>query len=297
MIVDTVLLTKGLRAEFNRSYITGGAPKYEPLISRINSASQSEQYGWLGDVPQMREWIGEKSAKFVNDYTYTIMNKKWESTVAVDEDELADDQIGAILPRVRMLADRARNYPNILVSDLVINGITNLAYDGAAYFADRVVNDNLLAGSGVTEANILTDLAAARAAMMSFVDDAGVPIEIEANVVVCPPALEITFRRLADSMAFVGGAAQTPEKNLWSGIIQTVIADARLSDANDWYMFASNQPLKPFIYQNRKSPQFVAMDKMDSEHRFLNGKLLYSAEMRGNAGYGFYQFGVKIVNA
>jgi len=295
MIVDTVLLTKGLRAEFNRSYLKSAAPKYEPIITRINSAAASEQYGWLGSVPQMREWIGEKTAKFVNDYDYTIVNKKFESTIAVDEDEIDDDQIGAIMPRVRMLSDRARKWPNIMCSDLVINGTTNLAYDGSAYFADRAVNDNLLAGSGVTEANILTDLATARAAMLKFVDDFGELVEVEGDTIVCPAELEVIFQRIVESQTYVT-ATNEGVVNKWAGTVKTIIVDARLTDANDWYLFAANQPLKPLIYQNRKAPQFVAMDSRDSEHRFFNGKLFYSAEMRGNAGYGFPQFGVKTVN-
>jgi phage major head subunit gpT-like protein len=54
--------------------------------------------------------------------------------------------------------------------------------------------------------------------------------------------------------------------------------------------------LKPFIYKNRKSPRLVAMDKDTDEQVFMRKKLLYSVEMRCNAGYGYYEMAVKVVN-
>ena len=296
MIIDTIALTKGIRAEFNKSLITGPGARYDGNFTRVPSTGKSETYGWIGQVPTLREWLGEKHLKSLEDHEYTITNKKWEATLEVDEDEIEDDQIGIIKPRIQDLALRARQFPSRLVSDLVINGTTGLAYDGSAFFADRSTNDNLLAGSGVTEANLLTDLATARGTMMKFVDDEGEVMEIEGDTIICPPELEVTFKRIANSMSFVGGSAQTPEKNIWQSILKNVIVDPRLSDANDWYFAAMSYPLKPFIYQDRKKPRLTALDKPDSEIRFMRGKFVYSAEMRGNAGYGYYQMCVKFVN-
>jgi len=42
----------------------------------------------------------------------------------------------------------------------------------------------------------------------------------------------------------------------------------------------------------RDSPELVLDDTMVKRNR----KLVYSGEMRGNAGYGFFQMGVKVVN-
>jgi len=295
MIIDTIALTKALKTQFNKSFHEAPMPKYEPVITRVPSNAASETYGWLGAVPQLREWLGEKKVKYMKDYSYTITNKDWEATIAIDRNELEDDQAGIIKPRVQDLAFRAKVFPNKLVSDLVVNGTTNLAYDAAAFFSNRATNDNLLAGTGTTEAQILVDLAAARAAMMAFVDDWGDALEFEPDTIICPPALEITFVKIMESTTFITASA-AGVKNFWSSHIKNIISDARLSDADDWYYVASGYPLKPFIYQERKAPKLVAQDKDTDDNAFMRKKYLYSAETRGDAGYGYYEMAVKTVN-
>jgi len=85
--------------------------------------------------------------------------------------------------------------------------------------------------------------------------------------------------------------------NAWNDILVGVIVDPNLTDATDWYLFAAKELMKPLIYQSRKGPQLVALDKPTDESVFMRKKLLYSVEMRGNAGYGYYEMGVKTVNA
>ena len=85
--------------------------------------------------------------------------------------------------------------------------------------------------------------------------------------------------------------------NAWKDIIIGVIVDPNLTDATDWYLFAANELMKPLIYQSRKAPQLVALDKPTDESVFMRKKIHYSVEMRGNAGYGYYEMAVKTVNA
>ena len=296
MIIDTVALERGIRTEFNKAYHTAPAPPLDAIFLRVPSTGASEKYGWMGDVPTLREWLGDKHVKAASDHEYTLANKDWESTIGVDRNEIEDDQMGMIKPRIQMLSIRAKAYPARLVSDLVINGTTNLAYDGSAFFADRTApNDNLLAGSGVTDANLLTDLAAARAAMMRFHDDNGEDLGIVPDTILCPPELEPQFQKLIASTTHITASAQGIA-NVWAGSIKRVFVDSRLSDANDWYVLMTDWPLKPFIYQERKKPMLVAMDKNTDTEVFMRKRLLYSVEMRGVGGYGFYQQAVKIVN-
>jgi phage major head subunit gpT-like protein len=296
MIVDTVALTKALKVIFNQAYKQGKPPSYEAIMERVTSNSDSETYGWLDANPDMREWVGEKRVKSIGDQSYTIENKDFEATIGVDRNELEDDQSGIIKKRIQMLADRAKRYPDKLLSNLVINGITGLAYDSAAYFANRATNDNLLAGSGVTEANLLTDLATARQTMMEFQDSEGLPLGFIGDVVVCPAELEVLFLKIAGSTSApdesISGVA-----NPWKNIIKAVIVDPNLTDDTDWYLFASSEAIKPLIFQSRKAPRLVALDKDTDEQVFMRKKLIYSVEMRCNAGYGYYEMAVKIVNS
>lgn len=44
---------------FNKAF-EGQHPTYEKVATVVPSTSESETYAWLGDIPGMREWIGER---------------------------------------------------------------------------------------------------------------------------------------------------------------------------------------------------------------------------------------------
>ena len=181
-----------------------------------------------------------------------------------------------------------------LISDLVTNGTTDTAYDSSAFFANRTApNDNLLAGSGTTLAQIKADIQSTRAAMMKFTDpNTSRVLHIIGDTIYCPPELE-------GSMLEVVGSTTDPSLtgsanfNATNRFIKAVVADPRLSDANDWYLLATTYPLKPFIFQERKAPTIV----LDRTEEARNRKIHYSVESRRNAGYGFFQMAAKVVNS
>ena len=60
IVKDTVAIERGLRAEFVKAFGNGEmSGPLESLIMRVTSTKSVEKYGWLGEVPQMREWIDE----------------------------------------------------------------------------------------------------------------------------------------------------------------------------------------------------------------------------------------------
>jgi phage major head subunit gpT-like protein len=297
MILDTVFLEKGLKAAFDLAYeqFLGDryAQIYNVLATEIPSTAASEKFGWMGDVPAVREWIGDKQSGTMTDYNYTITNKDWEMSIDIDRDELDDDQLGRILPRIQMMAQRMKSYKGKLVADTLVAGTTGLAYDGSAFFANRTSpNDNLLGGSGETLALIKADISTARAAMQEFVSDKSVPLGLEMDTIVCASLLEGLMLEAVKSTTNPGGdgAGIYNPANTW---IKNIICLPGLSDQDDWYGFCTGYALKPFVYLNRTDTTLVLDDTMVKRNR----KLVYSAESRGNAGYGFFQMGVKVVNS
>jgi phage major head subunit gpT-like protein len=172
MVVDTISLEKGLRLEFNKAYAEL-AGKYAEGLGRLITVTKSthnnEKYGLFGDVPSVKEWIGDKTAGNLEDYDYTITNKDWYTAISLDRNEIEDDEMGLLPPRIQLMVKVIRDYRAELVANLIINGTTNLAYDGSAFFANRTApNDNLLTGTGTTVAQLQTDIGVARAAMRKF---------------------------------------------------------------------------------------------------------------------------------
>jgi len=56
-----------------------------------------------------------------------------------------------------------------------------------------------------------------------------------------------------------------------------------------WYLIDSKKPLKPIIFQDRKAPDFVAMDQANDEQVFNTREFRYGVHARRNVGYGFWQ--------
>ena len=290
MIVDTVALEKVLNVAFRKAQDelnkSGYRQGLRALVMEVKSTGSSEKYGWFGDVPDVKEWIGDKTAGEISDYELEIQNKDFYTEIAIDRNELEDDRSGIIKPRIESMVQAVGDHKLDLVATLIANGTTGLAYDGNAFFANRTTNDNLLAGTGITVAQLQTDIREARTAMMKFQSDTGWIMGLEMDTILCPPDLEGLILEACNSAP----GAQT--YNPLSKWIKAIIALPSLTDTNDWYGFCTTRAVAPFVYQSRKDPTPV----LDSTQVARNRKLMYSVELRGNAGYGLYQLAVKTVN-
>jgi phage major head subunit gpT-like protein len=296
MVYNTSILEKGLKAQFEQAYqqlmTKPHLAQVTELYTEVPSDSEGETYAWLGDLPTVKEWIGDKTIGSLKDYDYAIKNKDFYTGFAIDRNEIEDEKIRAIGPRVTAMAESVARWPWRMITDLIKNGTTGRAYDGSAFFADRASpNDNLLGGTGITLAQVKTDIQTARAAMMRFTSDNGEALGIMMDTIVCPPELEATMLEAVRSASLVTNGSGTLF-NPVSSWIKNVIVLPELSDNNDWYGLSTGYSLKPFIFQSRKGVQNV----LDDTEVKRNRKLSYSAEMRGNAGYGFFQMAVKVVN-
>ena len=140
-IINTGLLTKGLRSEFFQRFADVPA-FYQDLSTRIPSTSDHETYRWLGTVPRLREWGTGRVAKGLRTESYSVENLKYEATLEVDRDEIADDQTGQIRIRVAELAERAATHKDYLIGRLLVLGTASeaAAYDGAPFFSSLHVS-------------------------------------------------------------------------------------------------------------------------------------------------------------
>lgn len=66
----------------------------------------------------------------------------------------------------------------------------------------------------------------------------------------------------------------------------TTQSNYQSGSANAWYVVDLSQGVSPFIYQNRKSLEFVAMDNADDIENFMRKKLYYGVDARFAFGLG-----------
>ena len=299
-VINTGLLTKGLRSEFfNRFEAT--MTYYRDLATRIQSSSDSETYKWLGSLPQMREWGTGRVAKGLGTESYSIENLKYEATLEVDRDEIADDKTGQIRIRIAELAERAATHRDYLISQLLINGETDgfNSYDGVSFFNDAHVSgasgqqDNKLTSDATdpddpTIEEFKMALKVAISALMNFKDDQGEPMSISATGLACvvPATMYLT------ALEAVNATMINSTSNVIAGAAR-IIAFPWLSDQSKWYLIKTDGVVRPFIFQDREPVEFSALTE-GSDEGFRREKFLYGVRARYRIAYGYWQHAIRM---
>ncbi len=298
-IINTGLLTKGLRSEFfNRFDATNSV--FADLSTRIQSNSDAETYKWLGSLPRMREWGQGRVSKGLGTESYSVENLKYESTLEVDRDEISDDKTGQIQIRVAELAQRAASHKDYLLSQLLINGETAgfNSYDGVSFFNANHVSgssgaqDNKLTAATVdannpTTGEFKTALKTAIGTMMAFKDDQGEPMSISSHGLVCvvPTSMQMT------ALEAVSATLVDSTTNILTGVAK-VVALPWLTDASKWYLLKTDGVIRPFIFQDREPIEFTALTE-ESDEGFRREKFLFGVRARYRMAYGYWQFAVR----
>jgi phage major head subunit gpT-like protein len=298
-IINTGLTTSALKGNFF-SALKATNPIWKQLATVVRSTASSENYRWLGTVPQMRQWGSGRLAQGLRSESYSVENQKYEATLEVDRDELADDQLGQIVVRVRELARRAAIHPDKLLADMLENGATAgyNSYDGVTFFADSHqsgdsgVQSNKLTYDATDPANITADEFAASyeqavQTMLSYKDDQGEPAngEIGKLAVIVPANLWYKAKQ-----ALTAQVADM-STNILAGEASVVVFP-RLTSDDTWYLCRTDVEIRPFVFQDREALEFTALTE-GSEEAFKREKFLYGTRARYALAYGYWQYCVR----
>lgn len=129
-------INTGFRANFQTGFtVAEKESTYLRIATPVPSTNREEEYGWLKDIPQIREWFGDRVVNSMADDGYKIRNRKFELTIGVKGDDINDDRVGLYAPRFSMLGDEVARFPNRLVYALLKAGFATNCFD-AQYFFD-----------------------------------------------------------------------------------------------------------------------------------------------------------------
>lgn len=267
---------------FNKAF-EAQKPIYEQIATVTPSTTDAETYAWLGDIPNMREWIGDREVQNLSGSDYTIKNKNFELTVGVPRNAIEDDKIGLYNPSIQMLGQSAALHPDQLVFTLLKDGFTDKCYDGEPFFstAHKVGKKNV-SNKGTAKLSMEAYIAA-RAAIMSLTNSKGQPLGLIPDTLVVPPALDATARDILIADQING------TKNTMQGTATPLMAPQLAGNDSAWFLLCTKRPIKPLIYQQRKAAKFVAKTDEKDDNVFFSNKYLYGVDSRGNAGFGFWQ--------
>ena len=225
MAIVTPALLQALFTGFKKNFedAKSEAPaQYTKIATVIKSTTKSNTYGWLGKFPNLRKWVGDRVIESMKAHGYQIVNEDFEATVAVDRNDIEDDELGIYAPLFQEMGLAAGIHPDELCFGLLGAGFTTPCYDGQYFFdTDHPVYPKA--------------------------DGTGTPV-LSANLVV----------------------------------------DAGYQ-GEPWFLLDTSRALKPVIFQDRKSPQLIAMTKVDDEAVFTRKEFRYGVDCRDAAGFGFWQ--------
>ena len=275
-------LTVGYSTAFNKSF-DAVQPSYQKVATVIPSTTGEQNYKWLGQMPGMREWIGEREIQALAAYDYTIKNRKWEMTYGIPRDEIEDDSYGVYTALFSDMGETAARHPDELVFGAMMDGFKEKCYDGLSFFnaehksGDQVYSnrsDKKLARESYMEA---------RTAVMSIRGDKGKSLKLVPDLLVVSPALEEMARLILEADTINGTT------NVLKGTAKLHVEPMLAENPEYWFLLCTNRFLKPFIYQIRKKIKFVSLTKETDENVFMLDEFMYGADGRSNAGYGFWQ--------
>ncbi len=296
MIINAAKLagaTVSLNTIFNRT-LSNYQPIYRQIASVFPSNAQIETYNWLGLVPNMKRWIGEREIHKLTAEKYVIENFDYANGIEVTRDDLADDKLGLLGNRIADLARKGEDAIDAAVSAVFNNAFTatgGLTYDGQ-YLVDT---DHTAAGAGGTSqsnkgtaALASPSLETAYAAMMTLADANGEPMMLRPTHLMVGPALWATARNLVELDTLAAGGA-----NINAGLVKLIV-NPRIT-GNKWFLLDMSQGVAPVIVQIRRPPTFrdpnlgATANGGGSMEFFFRKDFYYGADMTFGVGPGLWQ--------
>ncbi|RHW21887.1 Mu-like prophage major head subunit gpT family protein [Pseudomonas jilinensis] len=137
MAIITPALISALKTSFQKHFqdaLATAPSAYLEVATVIQSTTASNTYGWLGQFPKLREWIGDRVVKDMAAQGYQITNKLFEGTVGVKRTDIEDDNLGIYTPLMQEMGRAAGVHPDELVFELLKLGDSSLCYDGQNFF-------------------------------------------------------------------------------------------------------------------------------------------------------------------
>lgn len=265
---------------------------HKRLCMFTTSTSAANTYEWIGGMPGVNEFLDQRYVKSLKKFDYTIKNRKWESTLGFDNDEL-DDAPAVVKERIPTLSEAAAEHPQELLLELMAAGEVELCYDKLPFFhaahpsyKDGITFSNIVTQSGTTDDNIKEDFDNIVLAAISLKKTNGhslFPIGSLEWVIIHPTTLNAKMDNVFNKQYISGSASPNDYFQ------KAEHFPAAFLTGTSWYAFIVNKAIKPFVFQQRKKMNA----QWDFSEKFGKDKSFFGVDGRYNAGLGIPQLAFK----
>lgn len=282
---------------YQQGYMAGETTS-QLWAQQVTSTSKSTVHGWMDKFPKLREWVGPRVVETIVTQNYSLENKKFELTYAVQRTDIEDDQFGLYGPAAQMMGMQAAEWPDDQMTPVVEAGFTATTFDGTTFFSDSHPIDTAGETTTNTQSNLMTSSAFSattvstmRTNFRNLKGRDNKPLGMNLRAVMIPPALESSALQVANAEFIVAtfgvNAATGSQTNVLKGSF-TPIVNAKLTSTTTWYGLDNRWPIKAFIWQLRVAPQFDYKVSPTSENVFNDDQYIFGVRARGVGGYGLW---------
>ncbi len=307
MIINNATALQALFTSFIARYqdIYQGTPVFlDKLATTTTTVSEVVRFPWMGQLPTVREWIGDRKENSAALKFQDVVPKLFETTFGLDKSKIDDDQFGFfasnILPQMAM---QARKWPDYRLVDEIRANRTWA--DGKAYFAVdhpiHVDNPAIVGFDGnpyysneyVSCPLTLDNYAMVRQEMMGRVGEDGKTLGVMPNLLVYEASNEQTALHILKSSMIAPGTFgnQTSQvgaiNNPYVGTAEGLLIPEFGADQGRWYLCDTTKPVKPFGWLLREAFSFAQRTDPRDPVVFDKNKYLFGGRGRGEAFNAF----------
>ncbi|MBL4641551.1 MAG: Mu-like prophage major head subunit gpT family protein [Verrucomicrobiales bacterium] len=127
-------LRTGYSASMQKGQTMAAKPQADKIATRVKATQKEQKYGWLGKMPDVREWIGDRVIQNIAEHDYAIREKKFELTLGVDRDDIETDNLGHYALLFEQMGESTVTKPERLIWELLKAGFATECYDGQYFF-------------------------------------------------------------------------------------------------------------------------------------------------------------------
>ena len=269
---------------------------YTEIATVMTGVGPVTQFNWLGALPVMTKWLGPRTISRLRAEKHTLATDWYANGIELDYDDVNEDRLGIVAPRINDMARMGPRKIDALVVDMYLNGFAGtlgLCYDGQFLFDTDHTADG--AAQGVQQDNTIVGALssvtynAGLQRMMEFKDTNGEPLELTPDTLLAGPFNQLTVRQLLLAPANAAGATNV-DAGTTRGVINARITGA--SHKNKWFLLATKTGVRPVILGVEVPPMFAELSGWDQLHVFMNRTMLAGAHMKVGTAYGMWQTGI-----
>lgn len=260
---------------------------FQSIAMIIPSTSASSVHAWLDQIPNMREWLGDRIVKNIRSDFLTVINRLFESTIAVPRVDIEDDTHGIYGNLSESMGEAAGALPDQVIVE-VATGNPNWA-DGAPFYGTtRTFGGNVIVNATVNNLDE-AEFEIAYEIMQAYRGQGDDPLNVRPVMLSVGPSNRKTAWDITQNQnrAIVAsdGSSFVHAENRNKGLVDHKVSSRLVGDnANAWFLSGELSGIKGIAWQERVKAEFQNSRIMDdSDHVFENDEFQFGTRARGEA--------------